>query len=272
MPRELSRQEFDAIAARVAQSAPADLSRQQFDDLIAAEAMKASGYEAPLTRERRAPGAPSALGAGHHPDVKRDMEMSPFSRAIGEAGETFGRWSNDNLPALASAGTALVPGAGVPMMAGAGAAGAAAREGIRRVVGEGRPMTGQELGLDVLKEGAISGGLPAVLGAARVAGPAIAKHAGAISNTASALSGVGAGIASGSPFTGIGMGTATKMLTNPRLIKGAGNLAARGGKSPTVNAIANKVGPGVNAARMGADAYRQALLDALGKDPASTVP
>jgi hypothetical protein len=135
--------------------------------------------EPPLTRERRAPGAPSALDAGHHPDMEADRaartaeQISPFGLALGEAGEEFGRFSNDHLPEIAATAAALLTGgASVPAMLGAagwsalaGGAAAPVREGIRRVVGEGRPMTGEELGLDVLREATQQGGSQLVGGA-----------------------------------------------------------------------------------------------------------
>jgi hypothetical protein len=257
---------------------PYDMPPEQ----IAAQAQRlyaeAQGKEPSLTRERQPAGAPSALGAGHHQDVARDLGMSPFSQAIGETGETFGRTANDNLPAIAAVASSLIPGAGLPMATGLSAAGAAARQGIRRAAGEGQPMTAEELGLDVAKEGATTaalGGVPrAVMGTLRSAGPAIARNAGAISTAARSASGAGygaAGIATMNPLVAI-PAAATALATSPRVIKGVGNLASRAGNSPALNAIAGKFGLGANAVRGGADTFRKALLDALGADPASTVP
>jgi hypothetical protein len=217
-------------------------------------------------------------GPGHHPDIERELardQVSPFSAMLGEVGETFGRTANDNLPAIASAGAALVPGAGVPMMAGAGAAGAAAREGIRRAVGEGSPMTGEQLGLDVLKEGAISGVLAGgprlAMGAARTVGPAITRNAAPIGRTIQGLSsgGFGGAVMAGNLPAMLTTGAAA-IGSNPRIIRGVGNLATRVGNSPTVNAIANRVGLGGNTLRAGADAFRQALLDALGAESSAS--
>lgn len=254
-------------------------------DQIAAQAQRlyaeAQGKEPPLTRERQAPGAPSALDAGHHPDVARDMGMSPFSQAISEAGKTVGRWSNDNLPALASTGAALATGgASIPVTVGAGmlagGAGAAARQGIRRAAGEGEPMTGEALGLDIAKEGALSGALAGVpraaMGAARAAGPAIANNARKISTAvrgvtgAGPLAGGGAWYATGNPLIGAATSAVTRAATSPHVIRGVGNMVSRVGNSPTANAIANKFGLGANTMRAGADALRQALLDALGSE------
>lgn len=254
-------------------------------DQIAAQAKRlyaeAQGKEPPLTRERQAPGAPSALDVGHHPAVDRDLNMSPFSQALGDAGETVGRWSNDNLPALASAAAALATGgASIPVAMGAaalaGGGGAAARQGIRRAAGEGEPMTGEALGLDIAKEGALSGALAGVpraaMGAARAAGPAIANNARKISTAvrgvtgAGPLAGGGAWYATGNPLIGVATSAATRAATSPTVIRGVGNVATRVGNSPAVNAIANKVGLGVNTARAGADALRRALLDALGAE------
>jgi hypothetical protein len=256
-------------------------------DQIAAQAQRlyaeAQGKEPPLTRERQPAGAPSALAADHHPDVAREMGMSPFSRAIGEAGETVGRFSNDNLPAIAGTGAALATGgASLPVTIGAGmlagAAGAAGREGLRRATGEGTPKTAGELGLDVATEGAISGGLAGaprmLMGAARAAGPAIANNARTIGSAVRAMPGVGfgAGAVSGNPLMMLGS-AAAGVATHPRVIRGVGNMVSRVGNNPTLNAVADRVGLGANTMRAGADAFRQALLDALGAEPsASAVP
>lgn len=217
-------------------------------------------------------------GPDHHPDIARELardQVSPFSALLGEAGETFGRTANDNLPALASAATALVPGAGVPMMAGAGAAGAAARQGIRRAAGEGSPMTGEELGLDVLKEGAISGALAGgprlAMGAARTVGPAVARNAVPIGRTIQGLSsgGFGGAVMAGNLPAMLTTGAAA-IGSNPRIIRGVGNVVSRVGSSPMLNTVAERLGLGVNTMRAGGDAFRKALLDALGAEPSAS--
>jgi hypothetical protein len=256
-------------------------------DQIAAQAQRlyaeAQGKEQPLTRERQPEGAPSALSAGHHPAIDRDLNMSPFSQALGEAGETVGRWSNDNLPALASIGAGLATGgSSIPVSMGiaalAGGAGAAGREGVRRAAGEGAPKTAEELGLDVAKEGVTSGllaGVPRMaMGAARAAGPAIARNAPSLSTMvrSAAGTGVGAGAITANPLLAL-PSLAAGVVTSPRAIRGVGNIVSRIGNSPMLNTVAEKTGLGGNAARAGADAFRKALLDALGAEPsASTVP
>jgi hypothetical protein len=238
--------------------------------------------EPPLTRERRAPGAPSALDADHHPEVAREMGMSPFSQMLGETGESFGRWSNDNLPALASTGAALATGgASIPVAMGAaalaGGAGAAGREGIRRAAGRGTPKTAEELGLDVAKEGAISGGLSAIrapLAAAQMIGPTVANNARAISTVARGvtgagpLAGAGAWYATNNPFIGGATSAVSRAVTSPRFIRGVGNLTTRIGSSPALNAIANVADrAGLGNASRAAAGLREAILAALDEGP-----
>jgi hypothetical protein len=224
-------------------------------------------------------------GPGHHPDIARALardQVSPFSAMLGESGETFGRWSNDNLPALASTGAALATGgASIPVAMGAaalaGGAGAAGRETLRRLTGEGKPLTGEQLGLDMLEEGATSGALAGVrapIAAGRVVGPAIARNARGITNAARTLSGSGfaGSVASGNVPAMLTSGAAA-IATHPSVIRGVGNLATRVGSSPMLNAAAQRLGLGANVARAGADAFRKALLDALAEEqPASAVP
>jgi hypothetical protein len=265
MPRELSRQEFDAIAARVAQSAPAGLSRQEFDDLIAGEALKASGYEAPLTRERQAPGAPSAMGAKHHPGTLAGSREGDALRAIED-------WETPTDAAFLKRGPEVGGAAGMMLGGPLGAGvGAAAGSLVKGQAERGAHMpTGGEAGQAALDGGfsALLAGAPgALVKGARTIGPAVAKHAGAVSKGLSALSGLGAGVVSGNPLTGMGVGTATKMLTSPSGLRAAGTLAGRVGAAIPEH-VANKVGFGA----LSADAYRTALLEALGAGPASTVP
>jgi hypothetical protein len=140
-----------------------------------AEVQAKGGGEAPLTLERQPAGTPSAIAdnggwsgwGGHAPGVLRD---DPRARA--------GRFAIDNLPAIAAGGAALATGgASIPATVGiaalAGGAGSAARHGLQRVEGRGTPMTAEELGLDVVKEGALQGGMQAL-------GAGIAKAGGAV--------------------------------------------------------------------------------------------
>lgn len=269
MPQEMSRQEFDALAARVAQSAPPGLSREEFNDLIVAEAMKASGYEAPLTRERRAPGAPSAQEAGHHPETGgREMfgTRIPSLREIGADDVPSDAAFLKRAPQVGGAAGMVLGG---PLGAGVGAAGGSLLKGQ---MDRGAHMpTGSELSHAAGEGGTalVLGGAPRALAAgARTIGPAMASHAKGISKGISALSGIGGGIVSGNPLTGIGMGAATKMLTSPSGIRAVGNFAGRAGAAVPSHA-ANKAGFGA----ISAEALREALLDALGAESsASTVP
>jgi hypothetical protein len=280
MPRELSRQEFDAIAARIAQSAPAGLNRQQFDDLVAAEAMKASGYEEPLTRERRAPGAPSALDAGHHPESLTSDRIGARER-FGKRIPSINEIGPDDYPSDA-AFLKRAPEVGMVM---GGTVGGPLGSGIG--VGAGRLVKSQyDQGAHMPSKGEVAGAagegvLTTALGAgpriaqvgARVAGPALTNNARGISRGTSALLSNAASVASGNPLIGMGLGAATKALTGPRAVKAAGNLATRIGNSPGVETAMDLLGRGGRALAPGADAYRKALLDALAEDsPASAVP
>lgn len=242
-------------------------------DQIAAQAKRlhaeAQGKEPPLTRERREPSAPSALEAGHHPG----------SLVGGPAGsrEVFGQrlksvyeLGADDVPsdaAFLKRGPEVGGAAGMivagPLGAGAGAAaGSLVRDQFER--GAHAPTSG-ELG-DAAVQGGTSLALSSVPGLSRVAaerlGPVVANNAKGISKGISAVSGLSAGIASGNPLTGIGTGAATRMLTSPGAIKAAGQAATRVGETP-MHAV-NKTGFGLLNVK--------ALLDALGDDPASTVP
>jgi len=99
----------------------------------------------------------------------------------------------------------------------------------------------------------------AILGAAHSAGPAIARNAEAIGQTMRGLStgGFAGSVMSGNVPAMLTTG-ATAVASNPNVIRGAGNLAAKIGES--------------RAAEVGEAAFRAALLHALGADPASTVP
>ena len=221
--------------------------------------VRAQGGEAPLTRERQPAGAPSALSAGHHPDTAPAADRELFNM------------TRDDMPSDAAflkrgpevGGTAGMV-LGGPAGAGVGAAlGSLAKE--QQTQGAHMPTAG-EAGKAALDGGfsALLAGAPRMLaGAARTVGPAVAKHAGGISKGISALGGIGAGVASGNPLTGLGAAAAGRALTSPSTIKAAGNLAGRAGNAVAPH-VANKAGFGLLTVK--------ALLDALGEDPASTVP
>jgi hypothetical protein len=233
-------------------------------DQIAAHAKRlhaeAQGQEPALTRQRRDPSAPRALAAGHHPET--------------ETREMFGKRVPTSLDAETPSDAAILKRApeiggmagmmaAGPLGAGAGAAaGSLARNQFER--GAHVP-TGGDLG-DAAVEGGTSVALSAVPGLGRVAaeriGPVLTNNARGISRGISAASGLSAGIASGNPLTGIGMGAATRMLTSPSGIRATGEAATRLGAVP-MHAV-NKTGFGLLNVK--------ALLDALGEDPASTVP
>jgi hypothetical protein len=244
---------------------PYDMSQ----DDIAAHAQRlyaeAQGKEAPFTRERRDPSAPSALEAGHHPDtLMRRTEM--FGKRIPNIHEI----GPDDLPSDAAflkrapeVGGAAGMMLGGPLGAGAGAALGSLVKG-QHAQGAHVPTSGDVSGAAL--EGGTSLALSAVPGLSRVAaqfaGPALVKNARGVSKGLSALSGVGAGVASGSPITGLGAAAATKMLTSPGAVRAVGNAATRAGEVP-MHAV-NKTGFGLLNVK--------ALLQALAEDPASTVP
>jgi hypothetical protein len=200
---------------------------------------------------------------GHHPDtlkgslyelLKRD-DVTPSDAAFLKRGPDVG----------GAAGMVL----GGPLGAGVGAAAGSLVKGQAE---RGAHMpTGGEAGQAALDGGfsALLAGAPRALAAsARTLGPAVAKNAGAVSKGVSALTGIGAGVASGNPLMGLGAGAATKALTSPRALRTMGKLAGRAGNAVTPEA-ANKLGFGA----LSAEAFRKALLDALGAEPpASTVP
>jgi hypothetical protein len=243
---------------------PYDMPPEQ----IAAQAQRlyaeAQGKEPPLTRERQPAGTPSATTAKHHPETLRGGPHGDVLRAIDDAELPSDAAFLQRGPEVGgAAGMAL----GGPLGAGAGAALGSLAKG-QYEQGAHIPTSGDagSAALDGGLSALIAGAPGAAVRGARAIGPAVAKHAGGISKGLSALSGIGAGVASGNPMTGIGMGAATKMMTDPRLIRSAGNLATRVGETPAH--VANKAGFGA----LSADAFRKALLDALGQDPASTVP
>lgn len=216
--------------------------------------------EATLTRERRAPDAPSAMEAGHHPESARTIfgKPVPGMHDLGPGDLPSDAAFMKRAPALGGMAGMIAAG---PLGAGAGAAaGSLVRDQFDR--GAHVPTRG-ELGGAAL-EGGKTVALSAVPGLSRVAaeriGPALVNNASGISKGVSALSGIGAGVASGNPLTGIGAGAATKMLTSPSGIRAAGRLATRVGDAP-MHAV-NKTGFGL----LTADAVRQALLEAMGGD------
>jgi hypothetical protein len=236
------------------------------DDDIAEVFAAAPQGEPALTRERQPAGAPSAMSAGHHPEtLAGDDRQSKFMRMI-EGAETPSDAAF--LKRGPEVGSMLGMAFGGPMGAGIGAAAGSLAKGQME---QGLHMpTGGEAGTAALDGGfsALLAGAPRALAAgARTIGPAVARHAGALSKGVSALSGIGTAVASGNPLMGMGAGAATRALTSPSAIKAAGNLAGRAGAAIPEHA-ANKAGFGL----LGADAFRKALLDALGADPASTVP
>jgi hypothetical protein len=226
--------------------------------------------EATLTRERRPAGAPSALEAKHHPETLSGGEHGVALRAIEN-------WETPSDSAFLKRGPEVGGMAGMvlggPVGAGAGAALGSLAKG-QHAQGAHVP-TGREI-IGSTGEGVITGASAAtplaLLKGARRIGPAVATNAPAISKGVSALTGLGAGIASVNPLTGIGTGAAARMLATPGAIRAAGNAATRVGMVPSH--IASTAGVGT--AQLGgqnADAFRQALLDALGAESsASAVP
>lgn len=274
MPQELSRQEFDAIAARIAQSAPEGLSREEFGDLVASEAMKASGYEPPLTRERQAPGTPSALEAGHHPNSlvgghagSREV-FGQRLKSIHDLGPDDGPSDAAFLKRGPEVGMAIGGTLGGPLGAGVGAG---AGRLVKRQYDEGAhaPSLGEVGG--AAREGAITTALGAgprlAQVGARAAGPAIANNARNISRAVRTVAGGGFGgaLATGNVPAMLTTGAAA-LATSPRALGGLGNLATRIGNSPGVETAMDWLGRGTRALAPGAEAYRKALLDALGQE------
>jgi hypothetical protein len=247
---------------------PYDMPPEQ----IAAQAQRmyaeAQGKEPPLTRERRAPGAPSAMSAGHHPESARTIfgKTVPGIEDVGP----------DDLPSDAAflkrapeVGGAAGMMLGGPLGAGAGAAAGSLVKG--QFERGAHVPTRSDLG-DAAKSGGKTLAISAVPGLSMVAGsrlgPALANNAPTVSRGLSALTGIGAGVASGNPITGVGTSVATRMLTSPGAIRSAGNAVTRAAVDVPMHAV-NKAGFGA----ISAEAFRQALLDALGAEsPASAVP
>jgi hypothetical protein len=202
-------------------------------------------------------------GPGHHPDT---MATTRFGKRLPGLQELLAEETPSDAafvrrgPEVGGAAGMIVGG---PIGAGVGAAAGSLLKG-QQAQGVHMP-TRADVG-EAAVQGGTSLALSAVPGLSRVAGerlgPVVANNAKGISKGISALSGIGAGVATGSPLTGIGAGAATKMLTSPAAIKAAGNAATRVGNAsmPTVN----KAGFGLLTVK--------ALLEALGEDPASTVP
>lgn len=114
-------------------------------------------------------------------------------------------------------------------------------------------------GKDPIAGAAFSAAPTAMLGAVHKAGPVIADNAMKFSKfgraaQAVAGGGFGASVMSGN-VPGMLTTGAAAIASDPRVIRGAGNLATRVGNSPTAEA-----------------AFRAALLQALAEEPASTVP
>lgn len=211
------------------------------------------------------------LMASHEPSAPDEPRREIFGKSVPTVRDALDAETPSDAAFLRRApeigGVAGMIGAG-PLGAGAGAAaGSLVRDQFER--GAHMPTRGEMGGAAM--EGGKSLALSAIPGVARVAaervGPVLANHAKGISKGISALGGLSAGIASGNPLTGIGMGAATKMMTSPAGIKATGNALTRAGNAP-MHAV-NKAGAGL----LSAEALRQALLDALAEDsPASTVP
>jgi hypothetical protein len=240
---------------------PYDMSPEQ----IAAQSQRlyaeAQGKEPPLTRERQPEGAPSALESGHHPDtLAGDDRRAKFLQMI-EGAETPSDAAF--LKRGPEVGGALGMAFGGPVGAGVGAAAGSLAKG-QTEQGAHVP-TGGDAGTAALDGGLslLLAGAPRVLAAgARTIGPAVARNAGAVSKGVSALSGIGTAVASGNPLMGLGAGAAARALTSPGAIRAAGNLAGRAGAAIPEH-VANKIGFGA----LSADAFRKALLDALGAEP-----
>jgi hypothetical protein len=219
-----------------------------------------SDVEPPLTRERQPAGAPSALSAGHHPGT------------VGRAGFLFDGEHTASDAAFLKRGPEVGGAAGMllggPVGAGIGAAaGSLAKGQYER--GAHSPTS------DDASDAALEGGKQLLLGgvlrgparAAGTLGPIVAKHAKPISKTIATLTGGGTLLASGNPLMALGAGGVMKAATSPRGIKAIANVAGRVGAAIPEH-VARKVGYGA----LSAEAFRKALLDALGADPASTVP
>jgi hypothetical protein len=227
--------------------------------------------EVPLTRERRAPGAPSAMDAGHHPETLTGGRHAEALRMIDDAETPTDAAFLKRGPEVGGAGGMVIGG---PAGAGVGAALGSLAKG-QHARGAHMPTTGEMGGA------ALQGGksllLSAVPGLSRVAGervgPVLTNNASRISRAlrgatgAGPMAGVGMGLATGNPIVGMATSAASRAMTSPSAIRAVGNVATRVGETP-MHAV-NKIGFGA----ISAEAFRQALLDALAEDsPASAVP
>lgn len=259
------------LAARIRAKFPGvydDIADMELEQRVAAKFPGAYDdiprTEATLTRERQAPGTASAMEAGHHPEtVRGQREM--FGKRIPSIFEI----GKDDLPsdaAFLKRGPEVGGAAGMVMGGPAGAGvGAALGSLVKGQHAQGAHVpTRSDVGGAAL-EGGKSLAISAVPGLSRVAaqfgGPALVNNARNVSKGLSGLSGLVAGVASGSPLTGIGTGVATRMLTSPAAIRGAGEMATRAAEVP-MHAV-NKAGFGM----LSAEAIRQALLDQLAEAP-----
>lgn len=259
------------LAARIRAKFPGvydDIADMELEQRVAAKFPGAYDdiprTEATLTRERQAPGTPSAMEAGHHPEtVRGQREM--FGKRIPSIFEI----GKDDLPsdaAFLKRGPEIGGAAGMliggPVGAGiGGATGSLVKGQYER--GAHVPTRGDaaDAALQGGKQLVLGGAMRGPVAAARTLGPAVAKHAGAISKGMSALTGLGAGVASGNVLTGLGAAGATRMATDPRMIRAAGNVAGRVG-----NAIPEHVANTAGFGAISADALRQALLEGLGSE------
>lgn len=201
-------------------------------------------------------------GPGHHPDTLARERFGKRIPSLQEIGP-------DDVPsdaAFLKRGPEVGGAAGMLMGGPAGAGvGAALGSVVKGQYTQGAhvPTSGEVGGA------AMDGGLSALLAgaprmltrAAGAVGPMVAKHAGALSRGASALTGGGTWLASGNPLMGLGAGAAMKAVTSPGAIKAAGNVATKAGSIPAH--AANKTGFGL----LSANAMKQALLDALAQEP-----
>jgi hypothetical protein len=221
------------------------------DDM--AEVFASVPKEAPLTLERQAPSTPSATEQMGQENALRDIRSwetpsdTAFLKRAPQVGETAG----------------MVFGGPVGAAAGR-MAGSLVKSQIDR--GLHVPTTSEVAG--AAGEGALSGALAgtplAMLKGARTIGPAVAKNATRIGRAAQTVSGggFGASVMSGNVPAMLATG-ATAIATDPRMIRGVGNLATRAGNAVPAHA-ANKAGFGLLNVK--------ALLEALGADQASTEP
>jgi hypothetical protein len=246
------------------------------DDDIAEVFAAAPAAEPPLTRERPEPQAPRHPHA-QFPGMVKDFVVGA-GKELAEQGIRGGQVLRkipgvglldhlmapievDTRPTNATqrAGGAALNAAEV--MAPTGALTSMGLKVLPRVAAQGALGAGTAAlqGKNPIAGAALSAAPTAILGAAHKAGPVIANNAEAISTAGRALGGSGfAGSVASLNLPGMLTSGAATIATDPRLIRGAGNLAAKIGESRTAEA--------------GEAAFRAALLHALGEGPASTVP